>query len=124
MSTNPMRLVLQPDGQGGMRHVLVAANDLPQPGRRRRARVVPDPIQASGEASAQTLRQFIERIERIDCEIAEMQADRQDVLSEARGQGFDTPTMLKIIGLRKKEKHVLDEEEALFETYRTALGLN
>lgn len=113
-----------PDGNGGIRHELRPVNDTaPATKGRKRKRVVPDPIKADGNASAQTLRQFIERVERVDCEVAEMQADRQDILSEAKSQGYSTKTMLAIIARRKKEKHILDEDDDLLETYLAALGL-
>jgi uncharacterized protein (UPF0335 family) len=73
--------------------------------------------------AADQLRLFIERIERLEEEKKGMSDDIKDVYLEAKSQGFDAKTMRKIVSLRKMEKHVRDEADALLETYRTALGL-
>jgi uncharacterized protein (UPF0335 family) len=119
------RYVMEPDGMGGIRHVMRPMSEIPAPpvAGRKRKRVTPDPIKASAESAAQQLKLFIERVERMDEEIADLLSDRQDVFKEAKGQGFDPPTMLRILARRKKEKHIVDEADALFETYTTALGL-
>ena len=74
--------------------------------------------------AADQLRLFIERIERLEEEKKGMSDDIKDVYLEAKSTGFDAKTMRKIVSLRKKEKHVRDEEDALLETYRAALGLS
>lgn len=73
--------------------------------------------------SAEQLRQFIERVERLEEEKKGFADDIKDVYSEAKSTGFDTKTMKAIVRLRKMEKHHRDEADALLETYRTALGL-
>ena len=74
--------------------------------------------------SAEQLRQFIERIERLEEEKRAFQDDIKDVYSEAKSTGFDVKTMRSIVRLRKMEKHHRDEADALMETYRKALGLH
>ncbi len=76
-----------------------------------------------GNVSAEQLRLFIERIERLEEEKKGTADDIKDVYSEAKSTGFDTKTMRRIIALRKMEKHHRDEADALMETYRTALGM-
>jgi uncharacterized protein (UPF0335 family) len=73
--------------------------------------------------SAEQLRLFIERVERLEEEKRGMMDDIKDVYSEAKSTGFDTKTMKAIVRLRKMEKHHRDEADALLETYRNALGL-
>ena len=73
--------------------------------------------------SAEQLRQFIERIERLEEEKKAFSDDIKDVYSEAKSTGFDAKTIRKIVALRKMEKHHRDEADALMETYRNALGL-
>ena len=73
--------------------------------------------------SAEQLRQFIERIERLEEEKQAFVDDIKDVYAEAKSTGFDAKTMKSIIRLRKMEKHHGDEADALLETYRQALGL-
>jgi len=73
--------------------------------------------------SAEQLRLFIERIERLEEEKKAFQDDIKDVYAEAKSNGFDTRTMRAIIRLRKMEKHHRDEAEMLLDTYKAALGL-
>lgn len=73
--------------------------------------------------AADQLRLFIERIERLEEEKKGIADDIRDVYSEAKSQGYDTKTMRQIVRLRRLEKHVREEADALLETYRVALGL-
>ena len=77
----------------------------------------------SDNVSAEQLRLFIERVERLEEEKKSFQDDIKDVYAEAKSTGFDTKTMKAIVRLRKMEKHHRDEADALLETYRNALGL-
>ena len=74
--------------------------------------------------SAEQLRQFIERVERLEEEKKSFQDDIKDTYAEAKSTGFDTKTMKAIVRLRKMEKHHRDEADALMEVYRKALGLH
>ena len=76
----------------------------------------------SGFAKDQ-LRSFIERIERLEEERAALSADIREVYSEAKGTGFDTKTMRKVIRLRKMDVQKRQEEEMLLDTYLHALGM-
>lgn len=78
----------------------------------------------SDNISAEQLRLFIERIERLEEEKKGIADDIKDVYGEAKSTGFDVKTMRSIVRLRKMEKHHRDEAEALLETYKNALGLN
>ncbi|MFA6125052.1 MAG: DUF2312 domain-containing protein [Sphingomonas sp.] len=116
-----------PDGNGGFRHVPtpfvpVVVNG--GKGKKKKAIRPPDPIVTNGDSAAEQLRLLIERVERIDVEIAEIQADRAEVLGEVKAVGFDLNAFRAIIALRKQEKHHRDEFEGLLETYRVALGLD
>jgi uncharacterized protein (UPF0335 family) len=73
--------------------------------------------------SAEQLRLFIERIERLEEEKRGIADDVKDTYAEAKSTGFDPKIMRTIIRLRKMEKHALDEQDALLETYRAALGM-
>jgi uncharacterized protein (UPF0335 family) len=78
----------------------------------------------SDSISAEQLRLFIERIERLEEEKKGIADDIKDVYAEAKSTGFDSKTMRHIVRLRKMEKHHRDEADALLETYRNALGLH
>jgi uncharacterized protein (UPF0335 family) len=77
----------------------------------------------SDSISAEQLRLLIERIERLEEEKKGISDDIKDVYAEAKATGFDAKIMRTIIRLRKMEKHQLDEQDALLETYRAALGM-
>jgi uncharacterized protein (UPF0335 family) len=66
---------------------------------------------------------LIERIERLEEEKKAIADDVKDVYSEAKSRGYDAKTMRAIVRLRKMEKHVREEAEALLDTYKAALGL-
>lgn len=74
--------------------------------------------------SAEQLRQFIERVERLEEEKKGIQDDIKDVYGEAKATGFDAKIMKQIVRLRKKTRDARMEEEALLETYKAALGLD
>ena len=74
--------------------------------------------------SAEQLRQFIERIERLEEDKSSIADDIKDVYAEAKGTGFDTKTMRQIVRIRKMEAATRQEQEALLDTYKIALGLD
>jgi uncharacterized protein (UPF0335 family) len=70
------------------------------------------------------LRLFLERIERLDAEIAELQQDRRVVMSEAKAQGFCGSTLRAVIKRRKMAPEDRQEADAILETYEAALGMD
>lgn len=78
----------------------------------------------SDNVSADQLRLFIERIERLEEEKKGIADDVKDVYAEAKANGYDTKTIRAIVKLRRMEKHARQEADALLETYRSALGLD
>ena len=78
---------------------------------------------SSENVSAEQLRLFIERIERLEEDKKGVADDIKDVYAEAKGTGFDTKTMRAIVRLRKMEAAARQEADALLDTYKTALGL-
>ena len=78
---------------------------------------------STDNVSAEQLRLFIERIERLEEDKKGIADDIKDVYAEAKGTGFDAKTMRKIVALRKMDKGARQEAEALLETYKAARGL-
>lgn len=76
------------------------------------------------DVTADELRQFIERVEQLASEIADIKEQEKEVFAEAKARGYDTKTMRKIIKLRKQSADERAEEEALLETYLSALGMD
>jgi uncharacterized protein (UPF0335 family) len=71
----------------------------------------------------QELRQFIERVERLEAEKSDIAEQIKEVMAEAKGRGFDTKVMRKLIAIRKRDSNDLAEEEAILELYKSALGI-
>ena len=69
------------------------------------------------------LKAFVERIERMEEEKTAISEDIKEIYAEAKGNGYDTKILRKVISLRKLEPHDLEEEEAHLELYKAALGM-
>lgn len=78
---------------------------------------------SEGNVAADQLRLFIERIERLEEEKKGISDDIKDVYLEAKSTGYDVKAMRAVVRLRKLEKHVRQEHEAILETYKNALGI-
>jgi uncharacterized protein (UPF0335 family) len=77
----------------------------------------------SYNVTADELRQFIERVERLEQEKADIAEQVKEVYAEAKGRGYDTKVMRKVVALRKRDAEDLAEEEAVLEMYKEALGM-
>lgn len=78
---------------------------------------------SSANISAEQLRLFIERIERMEEEKRSIADDIKDTYAEAKSNGYDVKTMRAIIRLRALDTSARQEMEALLDTYKAALGL-
>jgi uncharacterized protein (UPF0335 family) len=81
-------------------------------------------IDADHNRAAEDLRLFLERIERLETEKKGISDDIRDVYAEAKGNGWDTKTMRRLIALRKLDPDARAEQQALLETYAKAIGLD
>lgn len=77
----------------------------------------------TSSVSAAELRQFIEKVERLEDEKTEIQNQVKEVLGEAKSQGFDTKVMRQVIRMRKMKKEDLIEQQELLDMYTIALGM-
>lgn len=75
------------------------------------------------KVAADQLRTIVERIERLDEERREVAEQIKEVYAEAKGNGFDTKTLRKVVALRKKDPNERSEEEAMLDLYMHALGM-
>ena len=73
--------------------------------------------------TADELRQFIERYEALEDEKRDIAGQMKEVMTEAKGRGYDTRVMRKVIALRKRKPDEVAEEEAILEMYKAALGM-
>jgi uncharacterized protein (UPF0335 family) len=80
-------------------------------------------IDTTASANGEELRAFIERFERLDAEKKDLADAQKEVMAEAKGRGYDIRIIRKLIAMRKRDKDDLDEEDAILELYKTALGM-
>ena len=73
--------------------------------------------------TAEELTQFIERAEQLASEKKDIGEQEKELFAEAKGRGYDTKVMRKIIALRKRKADDIAEEEAIIEMYKSALGM-
>ena len=76
-----------------------------------------------GGVSAEKLRSFVERIERLEEEKKALLGDIKEIFDEAKGNGFDVKILRQIIRLRRMKEHDREEQETLLDTYKRALGM-
>lgn len=74
-------------------------------------------------ATADEIRQFIERYERLEAEKKDIAEQQKEVMAEAKGRGFSTKALRQIVTERKRDPNDLAEEAAILDLYKTALGM-
>ena len=67
------------------------------------------------------IRSFIERVEQIEEEIKALNEGKKEVMSEAKGEGFDVKVLKEILRLRKLDQDERDEQESLLDLYMRAM---
>ena len=75
----------------------------------------------NGTAQTQ-LKTILERIERLEEDKAAVMADLKEVYAEAKGNGFDTKIIRKVVRIRKMDRAKRQEEDALIDLYLSAIG--
>ena len=79
-------------------------------------------IDTLGATAQGKLKSLVERIERLEEDRSAVASDLKEVYAEAKGEGFDTKIIRKVVRLRKADAAKRSEEEALIELYITAIG--
>jgi uncharacterized protein (UPF0335 family) len=74
--------------------------------------------------TADELRQLIERFEQLESEKKDVAEQQKELMAEAKGRGYDTKVMKKVVALRKRKPDEIAEEEAVLELYKAALGMS
>lgn len=88
------------------------------------ARAKPKPAEAPSEGvAAEELRQFIERLETLETEKADLMESIKEVFAELKGRGFDAKAVRQILRIRKQDTAERQEQEAILELYLQALGM-
>ena len=73
--------------------------------------------------AGEELRQFVERYERLEAEKKDIADGQKEVMAEAKGRGYDTKVLRKIIAIRKRDANDLAEEESVMDMYMSAMGM-
>ncbi len=73
--------------------------------------------------TAEELRQFVERLEALEADKRAIAEQIKETMAEAKGRGYDTRALRKIVALRKRKPQEVAEEEAVLEAYKAALGM-
>jgi uncharacterized protein (UPF0335 family) len=79
----------------------------------------PDVLNATAQGQ---LKSIIERVERLEQEKAEVAEQIKEVFAEAKGNGFDTKILRKVVRIRKQDRAKRMEEEAILDLYLSAIG--
>lgn len=79
--------------------------------------------ETSQTVAAGQLRAFIERVERLEEEKKTIADDIKEVYAEMKANGFDTKAVRTVVRLRKKDQAERQEEEAMVDLYKNALGM-
>lgn len=82
-----------------------------------------DHADSQGGVAAGELRSFVDRLERLDEEIAALNDDKRDMYAEIRARGYDVKAVKEILKLRKQDPDEREEHEAIVELYLNALGM-
>ena len=83
-----------------------------------------DQVDSSYRVTADKLRQFVERYERLEIEKKDIADQQKEIMAEAKGRGYDTKVLRKIVALRKRDMNDIAEEEAVLAMYKEALGMH
>lgn len=73
--------------------------------------------------TADELRQFVERIERLEVEKKDIAEQIKEVYAESKSRGYDNKALRAILSLRKRDADDIAEEEAVLELYKECLGM-
>lgn len=78
----------------------------------------------TGSVEGEQLRTLIERIERLEADKEALTSDIRDIYTQAKAAGFSVKVVRQLVRLRKMDKEERDEQEALLEVYRQAIGMD
>lgn len=78
---------------------------------------------SADEIARDRLRSFVERIERLEEEKKAITDDIKDVYAEAKGNGYNTKVLRRVVALRRMDKAEREEFEAVLDLYMEALGM-
>ncbi len=78
---------------------------------------------SNSNSAGEELLQIIEQVESLDEEKAAITKQQRDILADAKGRGYETKAIRKLIAERKRDANDLAEEIAVLDMYREAIGM-
>lgn len=75
------------------------------------------------QVAAEELKQFVERIERLEEEKSGIADDIKEVYAELKGRGFDAKAVRKIVQIRRQDANERQEQEAILDLYMQSLEM-
>jgi len=81
------------------------------------------PASGHNSVAGEEILQFIERWERMNVEKRDIADCQKEVMAEAKGRGYDTKVIRKLIAERKRDADDIAREEAMLELYREAIKM-
>lgn len=79
------------------------------------------PTVSTDSVAQDQIRAFVERVERIEQEVKDLNRDKSEIFAEAKGNGFDVKVLKIVVGIRRKDHAERMEQDALVELYMAAL---
>lgn len=80
-------------------------------------------ILANNPETEKVLRSYVERIENVTKELDDIKADLRDIYAEAKGNGYDTKALRKVVQLRSQSASQVQEESYLLAQYAKVLNV-
>ncbi|PZO78468.1 MAG: hypothetical protein DI629_12285 [Mesorhizobium amorphae] len=71
--------------------------------------------------AAAQLRSYVERVERLDADIKDLNADKSELYQQAKGDGFDVKALRAVVAKRKLDDAKREEADMIFDLYWSAL---
>lgn len=68
------------------------------------------------------IKSIIDRVERLEIEKAEIAEQIKEIYLEAKGNGYDTKALKKVVRLRRIDRAKRQEEDAILDLYLSAVG--
>ena len=81
-------------------------------------------VDAQYKVTGDELRQFIERVERLEEEKREVADQIKEVFAEIKARGFDVKAIRAILRERKQDPNDVAEQVAVIDMYKSALGMD
>jgi uncharacterized protein (UPF0335 family) len=79
--------------------------------------------ESESNIAGEKLMSLIQRIERLEEDRTNIGADIREIYREAKGIGFEPKIIRQLVKMRKMEASDRQEEEALIESYKAAIGM-